>query len=48
MNDDDQTFKEPGALARLLLLVGDVIWKFIPIAAILVVLSWLFGWPWEF
>lgn len=48
MNDDERTFKEPGLLVRFLLLVGDVAWKATPIAAILVVLSWLFGWPWEF
>ena len=48
MNDDDQVFKQPGVLARFLLLVGDVVWKAIPLVVLLLVASWLSGWPWEF
>lgn len=56
MKHDDPSFGErPGVLARFIIWLlaplfrlWNIVWMAIPLIVLLLISSWLFGWPWEF
>ena len=47
-NQNDLEFKEPGFFVKVLISIWNTFWNSIPIIVVILLLSWVFGWPYEF